>query len=1033
MMVDPWGGLVTGLLTQVLGDLVGDLITSIARGSRGAGVTDHVVAVEPRLPGPLRARSLGASELDRLVTGTAALLAGTRRSNDAHLPDHEWAAAVAAVRDSLARCAPVDAGFVVQDARLDPGLLEIAVRAADPDLVATAGLSDRAVAAYDRMLHMCCVQAVEFVTSRPEFPVWVSRELVRQSGLILDDLREVPGKVAQDVVRAEAAAQRSAALDADQAFTQRYARFVVGRLDEVEVVGVTLRQTPPRYALDIAYTALSAARATTGDGALLDGDDLTGSGVAVTGVLVATRRAVLRGAAGSGKTTTLQRLAVDAGRTVIATQGRASLDAPVPFLIPLRRFVSRGLPDPEHFLDEVARPLASAAPSGWADRLLASGRALVLVDGVDEVPSHAVGASQQEAVTLRSDIEAWITDLVTAYPMARFVVTSRLSAVPDGWLGRAGFETFDLLPMGPNSIRDLVERWHDAVSRDVPAAQTEVLQHYRSWLPNVIARRAELHRLAATPLLCALICALNWDRRMELPTDRAGIYEAALDMLLDRRDVQRGVTAPEGIELAAREQWVLLQRLAYYLVRNELSELTVDVAREQVNRVMPRIRAREAAADDVLRHLLTRTGLLRQDAASGSLHFAHRTFQDYLAAREALEEGDLGLLVHRGHDDRWLDVIVMAAAQARPRECGSLLTGLLDRGAREPNERERLHLVAAAAVAQSVVVEPAEIRSRVERATADLIPPLTGERAQALARAGDFVVDLLPGPEGLDDQAAAYVVRTAALIGTEAARDLILRFVPAEPTPLIVDELLRAWRAAPQPEEYARTVLAAIRFGDATVAVHRHRLPYLRLLPHLHAAKYLGDLVDLEAFARMPALRTLELFQNDALRDRHLSTLAGCPQLRSLVIVRCSGLRDLSGLGEIGLTQLDLAFNEQLDVTSLASLTTLRSLRVRLRRLSDLQQLPELPGLRHLAYGGRLPEATLEGIERLTGLEHVEIIGTPSSDDVLHLAQLPHLTRLTWTAAAADDAQDWIGALQEARPNTEVIVVPATAATSRVA
>ena len=1022
----------TGLLTQVLGDLVGDLVTSIARGARGARLIDRPVPVEPRLPAPLRARSLGSSELDRLVSGTAARLTGTRLSDHHHLPDHEWAAAVAAVRDSLARCAPVDAALVVRDARLDPALLEAVVRAADPDLVVTAALSERAVAAYDRMLHMCCVQAVEFVTSRPEFPAWVSRELVRQGGAILDDLRDLPARVARTTARAEADAQRSAALDADHAFTQRYARFVAGRLDELEVVGVTLRQTPHRYALDVAYTALSAARATTEADELLEGDDLTGSGLAVTAVLAGCRRALLRGAAGSGKTTTLQRLAVDAARALTAAGADATADTVVPFLVPLRRFVSRELPGPDQFLDEVARPLAQAAPAGWADRLLAAGRALVLVDGVDEVPSHAVGPGQHEPVTLRSDIDAWITDLVTAYPRARFVVTSRLSAVPDGWLRRAEFETFDLLPMGPNGIRDLVERWHDAVSRDVPSTQTEVLQQYRGWLPNVIARRAELRRLAATPLLCALICALNWDRRMELPTDRAGIYEAALDMLLDRRDVQRGVTAPEGIELAAREQWVLLQRLAYYLVRNELAELAPDVAREQVSRVMPRIRARDADVDDVLRHLITRTGLLRQDAASGGLHFVHRTFQDYLAAREALEEGDLGLLVHRGHDDRWLDVIVMAAAQARPRECGTLLAGLLDRGASEPRERERLHLVAAAAVAQTLVVEPAEIRARIERATAELIPPLTGERAQALARAGDFVIDLLPGPEGLDDQAAAYVVRTAALIGTEAARDLILRFAPAEPTPLIADELLRAWRAAPQPEEYARTVLAAIRFGDATVAVHRHRLPYLSLLPHLHAAKYLGDLVDLEAFARMPALRRLELFQNDALRDRHLATLADCTQLRSLVLVRCSSLRDLSALADVGLTQLSLAFDDGVDVSSLASLVTLQELTVRLRRLTDLRMLPALPALRHLAYGGRLPESSLQGIERFDALEHLEIVGPPSSEDVARLASLPHLTHVT-SAATTDDDATWVDGLRQALPAVQIVIEGAGATASRVA
>jgi hypothetical protein len=324
-------------------------------------------------------------------------------------------------------------------------------------------------------------------------------------------------------------------------------------------------------------------------------------------------------------------------------------------------------------------------------------------------------------------------------------------------------------------------------------------------------------------------------------------------------------------------------------------------------------------------------------------------------------------------------------------------------------------------MAQSVVVEPADVRTRVERATAALIPPSSDERAMALARAGEFVVDLLPGPDGLDEHAAAYVVRTAALIGTEAARDLILRFIPGQPAPRIVDELLRAWRATPQPDEYARTVLAPVRFGDVTVAVHRHRLPYLRHLPHLRSVKYLGDLVDLDAFGHAPGLTRLELFQNDALRDHHLHLLASCPHLRELVLVRCSSLQDLSGLADVRLSRLTLAFTDRVDVTTLAPLRSLSSLTVRLRRLNDLRALPgDLP-LRSLSFGGRLPGASLRGIERFTGIESVELLGVPSTEDLTRLAALPHLRTVTADPGpGADDDGRWMGLLQAARPEVRI-------------
>ena len=58
-MVDPTGGLVTGLLAQVVGDLVSDLIESLARTPHGVNLVDDPIRLEPRRPDPLRPRRLG--------------------------------------------------------------------------------------------------------------------------------------------------------------------------------------------------------------------------------------------------------------------------------------------------------------------------------------------------------------------------------------------------------------------------------------------------------------------------------------------------------------------------------------------------------------------------------------------------------------------------------------------------------------------------------------------------------------------------------------------------------------------------------------------------------------------------------------------------------------------------------------------------------------------------------------------------------------------------------------------------------------
>ncbi|MFF5393128.1 NACHT domain-containing protein [Streptomyces sp. NPDC013012] len=94
-------------------------------------------------------------------------------------------------------------------------------------------------------------------------------------------------------------------------------------------------------------------------------------------------------------------------------------------------------------------PLAAAQPEGWADGLLARGEALVLVDGIDEVPQEHRGATRN-----------WLERLLAAHGDARFVVTTRSSAVPEGWLAPAHFTELSVWPMSAGDIGVFVHRWH---------------------------------------------------------------------------------------------------------------------------------------------------------------------------------------------------------------------------------------------------------------------------------------------------------------------------------------------------------------------------------------------------------------------------------------------------------------------------------------------------------------------------------------------------------------------------------------------
>jgi len=139
-------------------------------------------------------------------------------------------------------------------------------------------------------------------------------------------------------------------------------------------------------------------------------------------VLAQAERLLIRGIAGSGKTTLLQWVAVCAADRKFPSELADWNDA-IPFFIRLREHAGSSLPAPEAFPRTVAPIIAATMPPGWVHRQLAAGRAIVLIDGVDELPEDE-----------RPGLRAWLEDLIATYPDARYLVTARPHAVPDAWI-----------------------------------------------------------------------------------------------------------------------------------------------------------------------------------------------------------------------------------------------------------------------------------------------------------------------------------------------------------------------------------------------------------------------------------------------------------------------------------------------------------------------------------------------------------------------------------------------------------------------
>ncbi len=128
---------------------------------------------------------------------------------------------------------------------------------------------------------------------------------------------------------------------------------------------------------------------------------------------------------------------------------------------------------------------------------------------------------------------------------------------------------------------------------------------------------------------------------------------------------------------------------------------------------------------------------------SAGVDFVHRTFQEYLAAKEAVEDQPVDVLVTRAHLDPWWETIVMAVGHASPERRAELLGGVLDRADTEPRHCRRLRLLAAACLDTAQMIDPG-ITRRVEAAVEELLPPRRQNETRSLALAGGRMLRLLP-------------------------------------------------------------------------------------------------------------------------------------------------------------------------------------------------------------------------------------------------------------------------------------------------
>ncbi|MHC8422557.1 NACHT domain-containing protein [Streptomyces sp. NB004] len=638
--------------------------------------------------------------------------------------------------------------------------------------------------------------------------------------------------------------------EAEEEFLAKYYPCMMASLDRMEIFGITLRQQDFSYRMSTSYISLSAVehRSTSRYQPQVptpaSNKESDSGPLRVEDAIAHSRRVLIRGDAGSGKTTLLKWIAVGSMKSTLPAP-MAMWNRAVPFFVPLRHF-ARELPAPEQFLDYAARTLAAAAPQNFVRNTLDSGHAILLIDGVDELPNSR-----------RGEVRDWLRELTSSYETCRYVITSRQAAIDSAWLADLGFLSLELTPMSLSDQNLFILHWHETMRSAVSDEQERVrLQAHEEALLRSMAERRELRRLGSNPLLCALLCALHWDREMHLPSDRLKLFEAALEMLLVRRDQQRNIVGDgDVVRLSSGVQELVLRKLAYWMIRNDLTEVSVEQMAERVGSYLRETPDNTLDPAAVTQHLVIRTGLLRAPAL-GRVDFVHRTFQEYLAADQVLNDDDLNFLIKHAHEDQWQDVVVMASGRARDSERNHLVKGLLKRARGDKAHRVRL-IVLAVDCAGSAPSLAADLRREAQARAQELIPPQDRDQAEALACLGEVALDQMPAPgSGLQPYEVEAILHACRLVGGAAAMRVLAGYGMYF-NRSIERQLIEMWRDF-DFGEYARVVLSALS-EISGLTVDAELLPHLSGLTNLIRLQIDGPVPSYEVIAQLESLHELTL------------------------------------------------------------------------------------------------------------------------------------------------------------------------------
>ncbi|MEH2079642.1 MAG: NACHT domain-containing NTPase [Nostoc sp.] len=362
----------------------------------------------------------------------------------------------------------------------------------------------------------------------------------------------------------------------------------------------------------------------------------------VSGLEVVQRysKLMVLGKPGAGKTTFLKYLAMQ------CIEGQF-LTNQVPLFITLKDFAEA--PRQLDILKYIAQQLSRCGvkdASIRTDQVLRQGKALVLLDGLDEV---------REEDTKR--VLRQILNLSEQFHTNQFMITCRIAAK------EYTFEQFTEVEMADfdqEQIAIFAENWFRLSD---PMKSQRFIQKLKENKPVL--------ELATNPLLLTLLC-LVFGESADFPANRSELYKEGLDVLLKKWDAKRNIERDQiykNLSLQRKED--LLSQIALTTFEQKNYFFKQKIVEAHIADFISNLR--DADLDPEVLRLDSEAGLksieaqhgLLVERAKGIYSFSHLTFQEYFAAREIVANSAWENLVEHITEIRWQEVFLLTVGMMR--------------------------------------------------------------------------------------------------------------------------------------------------------------------------------------------------------------------------------------------------------------------------------------------------------------------------------------------------------------------------------